>query len=252
MKKNIIMKKSIIIATFVIVALCQLSCENLVAQNSNNNKMGFGFRVGRNHADLNYSSGLYDMYTHKDHWQNQYGFFLNCQVSKHFAIRPEVDYIGRGVSLKFEDITYKMDAKYVDLRLPLVLSIAPHSLINPYLFVAPEFCLARDGEITYKSNQTGKISADISDANISQFDVAVIGGIGIELPINIGQFRMSLAAEGGYSIGFFDTFSKDELSCESTLLNPSPYILAPESSRNNNGIEVVVSISMPFSNFQVK
>lgn len=252
MKKNIIMKKSIIIATFVIVALCQLSCENLVAQNSNNNKMGFGFRVGRNHADLNYSSGLYDMYTHKDHWQNQYGFFLNCQVSKHFAIRPEVDYIGRGVSLKFEDITYKMDAKYVDLRLPLVLSIAPHSLINPYLFVAPEFCLARDGEITYKSNQTGKISADISDANISQFDVAVIGGIGIELPINIGQFRMSLAAEGGYSIGFFDTFSKDELSCESTLLNSSPYILAPESSRNNNGIEVVVSISMPFSNFQVK
>jgi len=244
------MKKSIIIATFVVVALCQLSCEKLVAQNSNNNKTGFGFRVGRNHADLNYSSGLYDMYTHKDHWQNQYGFFLNCQVSKHFAIRPEIDYIGRGVSLKYEDITYKMDAKYVDLRLPLILSFAPNSIINPYIFVAPEFCLARDGEITYKSDQTGKISTDISDANLSQFDVAVIGGVGIEFPIHIGQFRMSLAAEGGYSIGFLDTFSKDELSCESTLLNPSPYILPPESSRSNKGIEVAVSISIPFSNFK--
>lgn len=250
LKKNIIMKKNIIIvATFVLVALCQLTCEKLVAQNSNN-KTGFGFRAGRNHADLNYSSGLYDMYTHKDHWQNQYGFFLNCQISKHFAIRPEIDYIGRGVSLKYEDITYKMDAKYVDLRLPFILSFAPNSIINPYIFVAPEFCLARDGVITYKSNQTGKISSDISDANLSQYDVAVIGGFGIEFPINLGQFRMSLAAEGGYSIGFFDTFSKDEINCESTLLNPSPYILPPESSRNNKGIEVVVSISIPFSNFE--
>lgn len=244
MKKHII-----IIATLVFVALCQLSNETLVAQNSNN-KTEFGFRMGRNHADLNYSSGMYDMYTHKDHWQNQYGFFLTYRVSSHFAIRPEVDYIGRGVSLKFEDITYKMDAKYVDFRLPLILSLAPHSLINPYIFIAPEFCLARDGEITYKSDQTGKISTEISDANISQYDVAAIGGIGIELPLNIGQFRMSLAAEGGYSMGFFDTFSKDELSCESTLLNPSPYILPPKSSRSNKGIEVVVSISIPFSNFQ--
>lgn len=243
------MKKSIIIATFVFVALSQLFSEKLVAQNSNNNKTEFGFRAGRNHADLNYSSGMYDMYTHKDHWQNQYGFFLTYHVTNHFAIRPEVDFIGRGVSLKYEDITYKMNAKYVDLRLPLILSFAPHSLINPYIFVAPEFCLARDGEITYKSDQTGKISTEISDANISQYDLAVIGGIGIELPINIGQFRMSLAAEGGYSIGFLDTFSKDELSCESTLLNPSPYILPPESSRSNQGIEVVVSISIPFSNF---
>ena len=243
MKKNII-----IIATFVCVALCQLSSEKLVAQVSNN-KTGFGFRMGRNHADMNYSSGMYDMYNHKDHWQDQYGFFLNYQVSNHFAIRPEVDYIGRGVSLKFEDITYKMEAKYIDFRLPLIVSMAPNSMINPYIFVAPEFCLARDGEITYKSEQTGKISTDISDANISPYDVAVIGGIGIELPINIGQFHMSLAAEGGYSIGFLDTFSKDELSCESTMLNPSPYILTPESSRSNKGIEVVVSLSMPFSNF---
>lgn len=250
MKKDIIMKKNIIIvATFVLVALCQLTCEKLVAQNSNN-KSGFGFRVGRNHADLNYSSGLYDIYTHKDHWQNQYGFFLNCQVSKHFSIRPEIDYIGRGVSLKYEDITYKMDAKYVDLRLPFILSFAPNSIINPYIFVAPEFCLARDGVITYMSNQTGKISSDISDANLSQYDVAVIGGFGIEFPINIGHFHMSLAAEGGYSIGLFDTFSKDEINCESTLLNSSPYILPPESSRNNKGIEVVVSISIPFSSFE--
>ena len=250
MKKDIIMKKNIIIvATFVLVALCQLTCEKLVAQNSNN-KSGFGFRVGRNHADLNYSSGLYDIYTHKDHWQNQYGFFLNCQVSKHFSIRPEIDYIGRGVSLKYEDITYKMDAKYVDLRLPFILSFAPNSIINPYIFVAPEFCLARDGVITYMSNQTGKISSDISDANLSQYDVAVIGGFGIEFPINIGHFHMSLAAEGGYSIGLFDTFSKDEINCESTLLNSSPYILPPEGSRNNKGVEVVVSISIPFSSFE--
>lgn len=250
MKKDIIMKKNIIIvATFVLVALCQLTCEKLVAQNSNN-KSGFGFRVGRNHADLNYSSGLYDMYTHKDHWQNQYGFFLNCQVSKHFSIRPEIDYIGRGVSLKYEDITYKMDAKYVDLRLPFILSFAPNSIINPYIFVAPEFCLARDGVITYMSNQTGKISSDISDANLSQYDVAVIGGFGIEFPINIGHFHMSLAAEGGYSIGLFDTFSKDEINCESTLLNSSPYILPPEGSCNNKGVEVVVSISIPFSSFE--
>jgi hypothetical protein len=243
------MKKSIIIATLVFVALCQLFNEKLVAQNSNN-KTEFGFRMGRNHADMNYSSGIYDIYTHKDHWQDQYGFFLTYRVCDHFAIRPEVDYIGRGVSLKYEDITYKMDAKYVDFRLPLIVSIAPHSAINPYIFVAPELCLARDGGITYKSNQTGEISTEISDANISSYDIAAIGGIGIELPLNLGQFRMSLAAEAGYSIGFFDTFSKDELGGEATLLNPSPYILAPESSRNNNGIEFVVSISIPFSNFK--
>ena len=120
------MKKSIIIATLVFVALCQLFNEKLVAQNSNN-KTEFGFRMGRNHADMNYSSGIYDIYTHKDHWQDQYGFFLTYRVCDHFAIRPEVDYIGRGVSLKYEDITYKMDAKYVDFRLPLIVSI--HHLV---------------------------------------------------------------------------------------------------------------------------
>jgi OOP family OmpA-OmpF porin len=176
---------------------------------------------------------------------------MTSHVSSYFAIRPEIDFIGRGTSLKFEDISYKMDARYVDLRLPLIVSFAPHSAVNPYLFVAPEICIARKGEITYKSNQTGKITTDLAEGNIRPYDVGVIGGLGLEIPIRIDNFRFSIAAEAGYNLGLLDTFSDDELDGDAIVLNPSPYTYTPESSRNNRGIEGAVTISFPLSNFRL-
>ena len=214
-------------------------------------KTEIGFRYAWNHADLRYSHKMFNMYTHKDFWQNGFGFFMTSRVSSHFAIRPEIDFIGRGTMLKFEDISYKLDAKYVDLRLPLIVSFAPNSAVNPYLFVAPELCIVREGEITFKSEQTGKLTTDLAEGNISPYDFGVMAGLGLEVPIRIGSFRFLIAAEAGYSLGLLDTFSEDELNGDAFVLNPSPYTYTPESSRNNRGIEAAVTVSLPLSNFRL-
>lgn len=214
-------------------------------------KNEIGFRYLWNYADMNYTHKMYDIYKHKDFWQNGFGFFMTNHISSHFAIRPEIDFIGRGTSLKFEDISYKLDAKYVDLRIPLIVSLAPNSAVNPYLYVAPEVCIVREGEITYKSNQTGKITTDLAEGNIRPYDVGVIGGLGLEIPIRIDNFRFSIAAEAGYNLGLLDTFSDDELDGDAIVLNPSSYTYTPESSRNNRGIEGAVTISFPLNNFRL-
>lgn len=214
-------------------------------------KTEIGFRYCWNYADMNYSHKMYNIYNHKDFWQNGFGIFMTSHISSHFAIRPEIDFIGRGTYLKYEDISYKLDAKYVDLRLPLIVSLAPHSAVNPYLFVVPELCIVREGEITYKSNPTGKISTDLAEGNIRPYDLGVMGGLGLEIPIRIDNFRFSIAAEAGYSLGLLDTFSDDELDGDAIVLNPSPYTYTPESSRNNRGIEAAVTISLPLSNFRL-
>lgn len=230
--------------------LCQLFTPKSEAQSAFLDKNSIGFRYAWNHADMNYSHKMFNMYKHKDFWQNGFGFFLTHRVSDHFAIRPEIDFIGRGTMLRFEDISYKLDAKYVDLRLPLVVSLAPHAVVNPYLFVVPELCIVREGEITYKSDQTGKIAIDLAEGNIKPYDVGVMGGLGIEVPIRIENFRFSIIAEAGYSLGLIDTFSEDELDADALVLNPTPYTYTPESSRCNRGIEAAVAISFPLGNLK--
>ncbi|MBQ8957121.1 MAG: OmpA family protein [Bacteroidales bacterium] len=214
-------------------------------------KNEIGFRYCWNHADLNYSHKMFDIYTHKDYWQNGFGFFITHRVSDNFAIRPEIDFIGRGANLKFEVISYIMDAKYVDLRLPLMVSFAPNAAVNPYLFVAPELGIVREGEITFKSDQTGKLTTDLAEGNISPFDVGVYGGLGVEIPISIDNFRFLVAAEAGYNLGLLNTFSEDELDGDAIVLNPSAYTFTPEGSRNNRGIEVAMTITLPLTNFSL-
>ena len=239
------MKRKIL--SFAFALLLFLPAINAKAQHFID-KNEIGFRYCWNYADMNYTHKMFDIYKHKDFWQNGFGFFMTSRVSNYFAIRPEIDFIGRGTSLKFEDISYKLDAQYVDLRLPLIVSFAPNSAVNPYLFVAPEVCIARKGEITYKSNLTGKITTDLAEGNIRPYDVGVIGGLGLEIPIRIDNFRFSIAAEAGYNLGLLDTFSDDELDGDAIVLNPTPYTYTPESSRNNRGIEAAVTISFPLSN----
>ena len=239
------MKRKLPILAF---ALLLMPTMNAVAQRFID-RNEIGFRYCWNHADLNYSHKMFDMYTHKDNWQTGVGFFMTSRVSSHFAIRPEIDFIGRGASLKFEDITYKMEAKYVDLRLPLIVSLAPNGAVNPYLFVAPELCIVREGEITFKSDQTGKLTTDLAEGNIRPYDVGVMGGLGLEVPIHIGNFRFLLAAEGGYSLGLLNTFSEDELDGDAIVLNPSAYTFIPEGRRTHRGIEAAVTVTLPLSNF---
>ena len=238
------------IKTFL-VALCMMACVTATTQNTFTNRTEIGFKYGWNHADMNYSHKMYDIYKHKDNWQNQFGFFMKSNVGDHFAIRPELTFINRGTRLKFEDISYKIEAKYFDFRLPLMVSFAPHGAVNPYLFIAPELCVVREGEITFNSLQTDKIATDLSLSNIRTYDVAVMAGLGLEVPIHIGQFRFSIAAEAGYSLGLLNTFADDELDGDALVLNPSPYTYTPDGIRTNRGIEAAVVLNLPLSNLNI-
>lgn len=199
---------------------------------------------------MKYTHEMFNIYNHQNLWQNSFGFFVTNRITNYFTIRPEVDFIGRGTSLKFDDISYKLDVKYLDLRLPIIIFLTPHFAVNPYLFVVPEFCIVRKGEITYNSNKTGVINTNLAKGNIHPYDVCVMGGLGLEIPIKIHRFRFLIAAEAGYSLGLLDTFSDDELEGNAIVLNPSIFNFTPKSSRNNKGIEAAITISLPLSNLR--
>ena len=235
-------------AKTILFALCLAACTTATAQSAFTNRTELGFKYGWNRADMHYSHKMYNMYKHRDNWQNQFGFFMKSNVSDHFAIRPELTFINRGTRMKFEEINYRIEAKYFDLRLPLMISFAPHSAVNPYMFITPEVCIVRKGEITFNSPQTDKITTDLSLSNIRNCDVAVLAGLGLEVPIRIGQFRFSLAAEAGYSLGLLNTFADDELDGDAYVLNPSPFTYTPQGRRTNRGIEAALVINLPLSN----
>lgn len=241
-------KKFLIIA---LVALCLSPFKPMKAQHSFIDKAEIGWRYGLNYANLHYSHEMFDIYTHKGYLRNMFGMFMTYRIGNHFAIRPEVDYVERGVVLKYKDINYKLDARYCDLRCPVIVFFAPHSAVNPYLFVAPEFCIVGGGEIFYKSNLTGKMDTELSEGNIRSYDFGVLAGAGLEVPIRIRRFRFSVAMEAGYNLGLLNTFSDDELDGDAVVLNPTPYTYTPEGSRNNRGIEASVTVSLPLSNLHL-
>ena len=238
------------VVTIALVLLCFVSVLTAEAQYTFLSRAEIGFRYGRNYADMKYSYKRYGIYSHQHNWQDVYGFYLTDNISDVFAIRPEVDFIGRGTMMDYEDIHYSLDARYVDVRLPLIISLAPYSLVNPYLFAGPEFCLVRKGVIAFDSRRMGKISTQLTKGNIRPYDFAVIGGMGFKIPIRIGKFRFSIAAEAGYNFGIMNTFSEDELAGDIHVMNPLPYTFASKGTRNNRGIEGVAMINIPLGNFK--
>ena len=66
------------------------------------------------------------------------GVFVEFEFGENrlFSIRPEVDWLSRGTKISDSDLDYKLKAKYVDVRLPLIFNFGDYQSVRPYVYVA--------------------------------------------------------------------------------------------------------------------
>ncbi|WP_287623015.1 OmpA family protein [Parabacteroides sp.] len=168
--------------------------------------------------------------------------------SRLFSIRPEVDWLSRGIKVSDDNLDYKLKAKYVDFRLPLVFNFGTHGGVRPFLYVAPVAGFVRGGNIALK-DRTGDYKIDVTKANMADtYFAGAIGG-GVKIPISLSDNkRLQLTLEANYQYGFTDTYSDMEKEGEAIALNRPFYNL--DGNRKLQGLEITASLSIPLSIFK--
>ena len=198
-----------------------------------------GVRGGVNIFDMHYSSNDVSFYNHKYGFGKQLGMFVGYEV-KGFFVKLDALYTARGVKLSWSDINYRLDANYLDLRLPIGYAFFWRKKVQPYIMVAPSANLAIGGKAYYNSQGTS-VNVNLSNASISPLDFSVFFGGGMRFPIPIGEHRLYIGLEAGYNLGFLNTFSDMELNNTANAVNLPIYEVS--GTRKNVGIEAAVTLS---------
>lgn len=165
-----------------------------------------------------------------------------------FSIRPEVNWLSRGTKINDDDLDYKLNAKYVDFRVPLIFNFGSHEGVRPYLYAAPIIGFVRGGNITL-SDATGDYDIDVTKANMADTYFAGAIGAGVKIPIHLNdRKRLQLAFEANYQYGFTDTYSNMEKDGDAIALNRPVYHI--NGNRKLQGLEITATLSVPLSIFK--
>ena len=149
------------------------------------------------------------------------GVFVEFEFGENrlFSIRPEVDWLSRGTKISDSDLDYKLKAKYVDVRLPLIFNFGDYQSVRPYVYVAPVVGFVRGGDISLTEHGMD-YKVDVSEANMANTYFAGAVGAGVKIPIHLnGGKRLQFALEANYQYGFTDTYSDMEKSGEAIAVN---------------------------------
>lgn len=193
-----------------------------------------------------------------------FGAFVEVDINDNFSLRPEFAILNRGT--KLEDIkniaklrrwtdqknvystvsnpgrlNYKLDAKYFDIRMPIIYNFGTPGSIRPYLYVSPVLGLVSGGDISL-TDKDGTYPVDVSKANMASMYFAGQLGVGVKFPLG----PVDLGLEANYELGFTDTYGSKEKDGKARA-----YALFPvyniKGTRKFNGFEVAAHISVPLS-----
>ena len=180
-----------------------------------------------------------------------FGLFIEYPLKKslkNFAIGGEVMMINRGFRKSFDFRGYipevdEINAKYIDVRIPITYYFKRTDVINPYVFVAPDFGYCYGGEFTktFSGNPEYNQSLDISDSDaMSAFDISIAAGAGIRYNIHFQVFSIVLKLDASYNFGLLNT---NEAS-EPVYVDNIAYHVK-DNARTNRGLEFMLSIGLP-------
>ncbi len=177
------------------------------------------------------------------------GQFLNNHM---LIVRPQFSYLQRGGKLKGKGggYYYKMDAHYLDFRLPILFQIGnDNSRIRPYIGVVPTAGFPMYGDISLQSETKEKTTSgyrvDLNSANISSTYFAVSPAIGVRwyFPVRGLANACFLGIEGSYEIGLTDTYGKEKDGKAVDVLGSKAFKLA--GTRKFQGFEVNLTVGIP-------
>ena len=209
-----------------------------------------GIKGGLTHYYMSFAYENYNKLPNDIVLKPGFGLYIEYPVKKlrHWAVSGEVMMVERGSqkSFKFRGDMPEVDrinANYLDIRIPIIYYLRPTDLLSPYVFVAPDFGLCYGGEFskTFSENPEYNISVDIAKSDaMNQFDVSLNIGVGFRYNIHFQVFTLVLKLDGSYNLGFLDTNG----ASESTYVDNIAYHVKNDS-RRNRGFEVMFSIGIP-------
>lgn len=179
-----------------------------------------------------------------------FGLYIEYPVKKlkGFTVGGEVMMIERGYrkSFKFRGDMPEVDeikASYLDLRIPITYYFRHTEVLNPYIFIAPDFGYCYGGEMskTFADNQDYNTSVNLSKTDaMNALDISLAAGIGVRFNIHFQVFTMVLKLDGSYNFGLLNTNGAKEPKYVDNLAYH-----VKDDSRFNRGFEVMFSIGLP-------
>lgn len=255
--------KKILLSLLVLMLACQLT-----AQQKNERKRGeavaIGIRVGGNLASYNYSGNDALNSLPFDSLWYRVRPMLGLQVEIPLFggivyVAPEASFTVRGDSRLFESSTwntqvrYQAKVNYLEARLPISVAIPVSSWFKPYVFAAPSFGVATSTSVGPFASEIAQYSFDnpqslndvvaVDSSNMAAYDYGLTAGAGLRFTIDLSSFLMVVKLEGGYHMGFRNTYSALEIADQAQAVNVNAYNITWK--RLNRGIEAAVTIAIP-------
>lgn len=209
-----------------------------------------GAEIGFSIPSMRYSSPMYDEYKKSALFSGMGGVFVDWKFYDNFSLRPHLNFVGRGVKMKYEPqfIDYKLKATYFDVRIPVVYTFDLNSKIKPFLAAGPGLNFVAGGKVHYGEGSANRQIYDVKLAkgNFRPLDFGIYLGAGFDYPIQFNGFPLMVGAEIGYNIGLVDSFSKAEKNNQSVAVNTPVYKV--DGTRKNGNLSISVNISIPLKN----
>lgn len=247
----------------VLALLLAMTCNPLVAQGTfypsrshdtqKTHKKGivYGIKGGVNFPRLYYTNRYVSDLPHDFMYGFTAGTFVEFPFIDELTIAAEIIYQqrGGGTSYIYEenyDVSYMLKANYVSLRVPFSYYFPISKTVKPYLFLAPEFGYALNGNIslTQPGLDIPSSYVDLNNSNINRYYFGVLGGPGIRFDFPFGGFTLVLKTDAAINYGFLDTFSPSEHQETATPTNVHAY--NHQGKRFSTGLEINLGIGFIF------
>ncbi|MBR6091688.1 MAG: PorT family protein [Bacteroidales bacterium] len=249
------MKKLLTLMFFVALSLCvtaqvDYSFGNIKHKREKSTIPTIGIKGGLTSYHMHFAYEKYNKLSDDLILKPGFGLYVEFPIKKlkGFAVGGEVMMIDRGYrkSFKFRGDMPEVDqiqAHYLDVRIPITYYFRHTEVLNPYIFIAPDFGMCYGGEMTktFAGNPKYNTSVDISKSDaMSSFDLSLAFGVGIRYKIHFQVFTLVLKLDGSYNLGLLNTNGAKEPVYVDNLAYH-----VKDASRYNRGLEVMFSIGIP-------
>lgn len=244
------MKRSVLILCslcFITILQAQETVDTIPAWNSKD-RWTLGLRGGVSLGMMRYSDERYNVYERGVVPGMALGIWSEYSIIKGLSIRPEIDFVGRGSQLSWNDIRYTLSATYFDVRVPIMYTFLRQYRVQPYLLVAPDFGTVLGGSLHYKEASVD-IRRDLSKGTIAPCDFSLYFGVGLKGFVRIGEdMDLLLGGEFGYNLGLLNTFSSFESNGTANPVNGEYNDV--HGKRHNGNFEIALLVGFPLRNIK--
>lgn len=212
-------------------------------------------------------NGVFSIFLKKSFGENQ-----------HLAIRPELTFVNRSGGLEnifsktpgfYEaddilDVRYKAKGKYVDIMVPVMWQFcSPSSRLRPYVYIAPILGFNHGGYVMAEERTAltasdkgygyAGLHLDATKANMNSIYFAGAAAVGLDFNFNVEGNQFFVGIEAMYEYGFTDTYGNDSEAVNKYFMSAGTQFKGEtDGSRKFSGIELKVTLGVPFSVFKKK